>query len=90
MGLTTGNLAKKRHLELPSREINRTTSVQKMTTTSYLVRSHTKRNLFDQYNDEKSSGFAKPNGKSIQQKRAISTNQKKGVKIHVLYFVTFY
>lgn len=76
--MTTGNLAKKRHLENPLREINRTASVQKSaTTSSYLVRSHTKRNLLNQYNDENILSFAKPNCKTTH--RMISTNKKQGV-----------
>lgn len=83
LGMTTGNLAKKkRNLEenFPTRGINRTASVQKpvATATSYLVRSHTKRNLLNQYNDENVAGFAKPNG--IQQKRMLTANKKQGVR----------
>lgn len=77
--MTTGNLAKKRHVEVPSsRGINRTASARKLeATSSYLVRSHTKRNLFNQYNDENVSQFAKPN---IQKKRVVSANRKPGVE----------
>lgn len=76
--MTTGNLAKKRHLEVPSREVTRTASVQKSAaTSSYLVRSHTKRNLLKQY-DDNVSGFVKPNGNALQPKRVAYPN-KKGV-----------
>lgn len=81
LGMSTGNLAKKRHLEVPSRDLTRTGPVHKSTaaaTSSYLVRSHTKRNLFNQYNDETIAAFAKPNGKAIQPRRPLTAN-KKGV-----------
>lgn len=87
--MTTGNLAKKkRNLDenFPPRGMNRTASVQKpvATGTSYLVRSHTKRNLLDQYNDENVSRFVKPSG--MQQKRVLTTNKNKGVCEHCFYF----
>lgn len=77
--MTTGNLAKKKkNLEenVVPRGINRTASVQKSVATapSYSVRSHTKRNLLNQYNDENVSAFAKPNGK-----RMLNVNKKQGV-----------
>lgn len=82
LGMTTGNLAKKKkHLDenFPPRGMNRTASVQKPVATapSYLVRSHTKRNLLNQYNDENMSGFVRPG--SMQQKRMMTTNKKQGV-----------
>lgn len=81
--MTTGNLAKKRHIDIPKREVNRTTSVQKMaTTSSCLVRSHTKRNLLNQYQDENMSGFVKPNDK----KKMGVTNKKQGVRFFDLSF----
>lgn len=76
--MTTGNLAKKRHLDVPSREVTRTASVQKAAATnSYMVRSHTKRNLLQQY-DDNITGFVKPNGNSLHPKRVVYSN-KKGV-----------
>lgn len=83
--MTTGNIAKKRHLDASqTKEINRAGTVQKMPmTSSYLVRSHTKRNLLSQYNDENTANFAKPNGKSmqLQQRRKNPIIKKQGVKI---------
>lgn len=75
--MTTGNLAKKKkNLDenFPPRGINRTASAQKAVATapSYLVRSHTKRNLLKQYNDENVSEFAKP-------KRMMTATKKQGV-----------
>lgn len=82
LGMSTGNLAKKRHLEVPGRDITRTGPIQKMpsavASSSYMVRSHTKRNLLNQYNDDTISAFAKPSMKSIQAKRLLTSN-KKGV-----------
>lgn len=83
--MSTGNLAKKRHLDIPTRDITRTGPSQKMiatatSSTSYMVRSHTKRNLFNQYNDESAVGFARPNAKAFQTKRPL-TSIKKGVSI---------
>ncbi|XP_031632190.1 protein regulator of cytokinesis 1-like isoform X2 [Contarinia nasturtii] len=83
LGMTTGNLAKKRHLDIPSREVNRTASVQKVATApSYMVRSHTKRNLLNQYNDENVSAFIKPSGKSIHQRRLVPTNNKQSTLVN--------
>lgn len=84
--MTTGNLAKKkRHLDenLPPRNMNRTASAHKAvaTASSYLVRTHTKRNLLPQYNDESVSGFIKPG--SMQQKRMLTTNKKQGVQSQI-------
>lgn len=79
--MSTGNLAKKRHLEVPSRDQTRTGPVSKINaaaTTSYMVRSHTKRNLLNQYNDDTMNAFAKPNAKTVQSKRPLVSN-KKGV-----------
>lgn len=82
--MSTGNLAKKRHLDIPTRDLTRTGPVQKMPTaaasSSYMVRSHTKRNLLNQYNDDTISAFAKPAAKSIESKRLLTSN-KKGVNI---------
>lgn len=79
--MSTGNLAKKRHLDVPTRDLTRTGPIQKMPSaapsTSYMVRSHTKRNLLNQYNDT-IANFAKPAAKSIQSKRLLTSN-KKGV-----------
>lgn len=88
--MTTGNLNKKRHLDVQQREINCTTSVQKAAAASYLVRSHTKRNLLNQYNDESLAGFAKPNAKSLQQKRNFTANKKQGVNIFIYNIILFY
>lgn len=84
--MTTGNIAKKRHLEVSQgKETTRPASVQKMAMTSYLVRSHTKRNLLSQYNDEHTASFAKPNGKSmqLQQRRKNPIIKKQGVNIQL-------
>lgn len=82
--MSTGNLAKKRHLEVAKKDLTRTGPVQKMTaaapSTSYMVRSHTKRNLLTQYNDDTIAAFAKPIAKSIQSKRPLTSN-KKGVSV---------
>lgn len=77
--MTTGNIAKKkRNLEenVVPRGINRTASVQKSVATapSYSVRSHTKRNLLNQYNDENVSTFARPNGMQM-----LNIKKKQGV-----------
>lgn len=81
--MSTGNAKRQRHLEVAARDFTRTGPAQKMTTasttSSYLVRSHTKRNLFNQYNDDTIAAFAKPTGKMIQSKRANVTSNTKGV-----------
>lgn len=75
--MTTGNMAKKRHLDAPSQNVTRAASAQKMTTAnSYMVRSHTKRNLLNQYNDDTISTFAKPSGKTLQPKRVVYPSNK--------------
>lgn len=87
LGMSTGNLAKKRHLEIPTRDMTRTGPIQKMpsaaASSSYMVRSHTKRNLLNQYNDDTISAFAKPAAKSVQSKRLL-TSSKKGVRLGLI------
>lgn len=91
--MSTGNLAKKRHLEVPRSDITRTGPVQKMptaaTSSSYMVRSHTKRNLLNQYHDESIAAFARPNSKAFQTKRPLTSN-KKGVRILIQILSVFF
>lgn len=59
LGLSTGNLAKKRHLEIPSNH-NAATSTKKINvTSSHVYKSNIKRNLLSQL-ENTDNGFAKP------------------------------
>lgn len=64
--MSTGNTAKRRHLELPSSNINITSSKKKTNISSvYAVKPNTKRNLMSQLNDQSGQVFARPQTKHI-------------------------
>lgn len=85
LAMTTGNMAKRRQLEVPGQGFNITSSKKKTNITSvYAVKQNTKRNLLSQLNDQ-SQMFAQPR-QVISHKKTPSKSRKVDIFSPLFFF----